>query len=102
MNDNGGAILRALTRRFVRLPKYLRLHPGRFVSRNDRGAQREKGSYIRHVRVVPHKQAVLVAFTEARRSETGIDPYIAVVYGLSATFFPSQVGSTHWRTCSWR
>ncbi len=49
------------------------------MSRDERAAKRKPGSLIRHVRVVPHQQAVLVSFAESCRSEPGIDAYGAVV-----------------------
>ena len=54
MDDNRFTSLRPFNWRFVRLPKHLRLHSRRFKSRDDRRAYCEKGSHVRHVRVVPY------------------------------------------------
>lgn len=79
MENDCSAILRTLSRRFIRLPKHLVLQPRRFVPGYQRWAKREEGSLIRHVRVVPHKQAVFVTFAETSCGEAGVDAYGAVV-----------------------
>ncbi len=80
MNNNRLAFRRPFTRRLVRLPKDLRLHARRLVPGDQRRAQGEPGSDVRHVGVVPDEEAVVVAFAEAGRREAGVDGYGAVIW----------------------
>ena len=73
------AMYRPLFRGFIRLPKHPSLHARRLEPRDDGGTQRKEGSHVRHIRVVPHEQTVLVRFLEAGRGVPSIDAYIAIV-----------------------
>ena len=95
------AMFRALFWGFIRLPKHPSLHTCRLVARDDGGTQGKEGSNVCHVRVVPHKQTVLVGFLEACRGIAGIDAYVAIVCGLvSVVCFYWMQSHTYWQTCS--
>ena len=72
-------MLRPRPRRLIRLPKHPRLHARRLVARNDGRTQREEGPDIRHVRVIPHEQTVLVGLFEAGRRVPGVDAHVPIV-----------------------
>lgn len=82
VNNNGFAIFRTLIRRFIRLPKHLRLHARRLIGRNSGFAHGKEGSNVRHVGVVPHEQTVLVAFVEVWRVIPDVDAYVAIICGI--------------------
>ena len=79
MDNDGGAIFRTLGWRLIRLPKHPVLQPRRLMSSYERRANREERSLVRHVRVVPHEQPVLVTLAEPRSRQTGVDAYAAII-----------------------
>ena len=93
MENDSGATIRTVRRRFIRLPKHPVLQPRRLVPGHEGRAEREPRPHVRHIRVVPHEQAILVAFAEPRRRETSINAHVAIncVFLVLVLFFPSAL-----------
>ena len=90
MDNNRLTIRRPLRRRLVGLPKHPRLHAGGFVPGDQSRTEGEEGAHVGHVGVVPHEEAVVVAFAEAGGGVAGVDGYVAEVcgwVGVSAYIF---------------